>query len=53
VRSRKPLKKAEVILDKAKQDGHHQLNLTVTPHMKYMGNDFVLSLSLSANDLKR
>ena len=51
VRSRKPLKKAEVMLATADKDGQHQLNLTVTPHMKYMGNDFILALTLSANEL--
>jgi type VI secretion system protein ImpC len=53
VRSRKPLKKAEVLLDNVTIDGYHQLNLTVTPHMKYMGNNFVLSLALSADEIKR
>jgi len=48
VRARKPLKKAEVVLIDSDNEGRHHLSLTVTPHMKYMGNDFTLALDISA-----
>jgi len=48
VRARKPLKKAEVVLINNEEEGRHHLSVTVTPHMKYMGNDFVLALNILA-----
>ena len=48
VRARKPLKKAEVVLKKNEDESRHQLTVTVVPHMKYLGSDFVLALDVLA-----
>lgn len=48
VRARKPLKKAEVVLSNNEEEGRHHLSITVVPHMKYMGSDFVLALDILA-----
>ena len=45
VRTRKPLKIAEVVLQETTSDGRYQMSLSVVPHMKYMGSDFVLALT--------
>lgn len=47
VRARKPLKKAEVVLTQS-EDERQQLTVTVVPHMKYLGSDFVLALDVLA-----
>ena len=47
IRARKPLKRAEVVLTEPDDLGHQSLDLTIVPHLRFMGKDFTLSLSLS------
>ncbi|WP_341205719.1 type VI secretion system contractile sheath large subunit [uncultured Psychrosphaera sp.] len=49
VRSRKPLKKAEIVITGKGVDEIPQMSLSVVPHMKYLGNDFVLTLNFSTD----
>ena len=46
VRSRRPLRKASIeVSDVEGEPGWYKVNMSVQPHFKYMGADFVLSLS--------
>ncbi len=45
VRTRKPLKKAEVTVEVDPVTGNYEMSLTVVPHMKFLGNDFALALN--------
>ena len=46
VRSRRPLRKASIqVSDVAGEPGWYQVSLMIQPHFKYMGADFVLSLT--------
>ncbi len=46
VRSRRPLRKASIeVSDVDGEPGWYKVNMMVQPHFKYMGADFVLSLS--------
>ncbi len=46
VRSRRPLRKAEIIVSDVEGDpGWYRVGLTVQPHFKYMGASFTLSLA--------
>lgn len=47
IRARKPLKKAEVVLSSPNEMGEQSLDLTIVPHLRFMGKDFSLSLNLS------
>lgn len=48
IRMRKPLKQAELRVLEDEDGGGLQMQLAVTPHMKFQGQDFTLSLNLLA-----
>lgn len=48
IRARKPLKKAQVVLSEPDMKGAQSLELTIVPHLRFMGKDFSLSLTMSA-----
>lgn len=49
IRARKPLKKAEVQLSPPNIKGEQSLDLTIVPHLRFMGKDFSLSLTMNAD----
>jgi type VI secretion system protein ImpC len=49
IRARKPLKKAEVVLSQSNEFGQQYLDLTIVPHLRYLGKDFSLSLSVNVD----
>ncbi|MBU2880496.1 type VI secretion system contractile sheath large subunit [Psychrosphaera sp. B3R10] len=49
IRARKPLKKAEVVLSAPDINGEQSLDLTIVPHLRFMGKDFSLSLTMNVD----
>lgn len=48
IRMRKPLKQAILQVMEDEEHGRVHMQLSITPHMKYQGQDFTLALNLSA-----
>jgi type VI secretion system protein ImpC len=50
VRARRPLKRAEIRIEQqADNPGWFNISLSITPHMKFLGEDFDLSLNMQAD----